>query len=60
MATARPDNLDALHADNPHMKFVGEVRGYPAPQMPDPPAPAAKLASLARELILAMDPRIFR
>jgi alkaline phosphatase D len=26
--TATPANQDALHADNPHMKFVGEERGY--------------------------------
>jgi alkaline phosphatase D len=25
---AKPANQDALHADNPHMKFVGEERGY--------------------------------
>ena len=26
--SARPDNNDALHADNPHLKFIGEERGY--------------------------------
>jgi alkaline phosphatase D len=25
---ARPENHDAVHADNPHMKFIGDERGY--------------------------------
>ena len=26
--SARPDNNDALHADNPQLKFIGEERSY--------------------------------